>query len=1198
MLRSVCGLCLFCVSATAFSDVPQIDVVFDDAKGGVKSVSVAGDPDGMNWVEGLSQWGTPAPSMTMRFVGAKTSGNVQTSSWTNQWLRLDARREICGDTLSERYEFTAISRHPVYLGRGEVGIYATFNDSYADARTSQSQRCHAHIWCGGAFGGVRALKMGLFPTEMGLFLTEGTLDSYSVRRIKRHHSNDRGDFIFHPEPFYLNPGASKVFAWKLKAYPSGGFRAAALASSPAAVLIGFENETVFTGENFRLSAASAETVVSCKVLVNGKEIPAKVDGKGVTVDFRPDFRGTANFVFELNGRKHRAVGYVSDDFSTVVGRRVDTILRENQCLDKASPLYGAFIPYDNEESRQHYGVRNTNHNASRERVGMGLLLAKWAQRCKSPEIMEALELYETFLVREIWDEKTGEVFNEIGLQERRKRHYNAPWFINFWWEMYNLTGKPIYLDRVEKGIVRYYEKAGPSFYPIACNYGECIATLKKAGRDTAKLEKLLRAHVDVMLAKENGYPSQEVRFEQTLVTPPTTVLSGYAEYVQKDPAVLSAISNHIAVLKRFDGTAPDHRLAGIPIRHWDGYWFGKERLFGDSMPHYWSCLSAYDYNFFARLSGDRSYFRRAERILRNMLCVYFADGKASCAYIYPYSVEMVDDDGKVLEPARRGEHFDVWANDQDYGLYYALRENAFAGMDPMGLENNDDWTVSCGDGAREGVKVNLALAGATIRGNWEEVPRDIANIWDGNDRWCHFNRRTVANRVEPTSYARVKWQKGLKIRVAAKDAAAKLEVLPRGGALHATGTGAVEISPEGPCKLIVSADGDMTKKCISLFVESPVEQPDWSKWKKVIRFCPGWHDAENDKRIVLNSHGMPIVDGVGDDTLVWLDEGARVCAAIDVNGAKRVKIAGPGTIDLYPRSQGYDRQFRGGNLWGVAKDWELPAVWIHNGAEDVTVENIVMLCSFRGICVRNAKRLFFRDAKIFTHACSGDGVNVVNLQGLVARDMFVHSQDDPFCAYSNYDSYHYLWDGNDAVKERLTCDLLVEDSLLWTACRPLVFCGHGTNNGEKPDLLENVTVRRSVIFPTMGCALPPENPLNGGSGVIRILNQSGVYGRKMLFEDLEVDWTKGYVSKLLHLEVRSKATASFGEGDGYRVEDVLFRNIRCLGVPDKVAGSIQRVRIAKPRPGTGFFNIRTENITFDGEEVDPFAGDFIRRKKQ
>lgn len=654
----------------------ELEVTFDDARGGVKAVVLKDDADRMNWVEGQAEWGTPAPEMKLRFVSAKTVGPVQTALWTNSAIRLEARREAKGATLEERYVVSAASFYPVYFGRGKFGLYATFNDNYEDAITSQTKRCHAHLWCGGDFGGARALKMGLYPTELGLFLTEGSLDSYSVRRIRRLISNDRGDFILHPEPFHLNPGESKTFAWRLTAYPEGGFRAAVL-ESPNACLVSFEHETVFAGESFRLTADCGEAVKACRVTLNGREIPARAEGRRVCVTTTPGFIGDADFVFEINGRRHRAKGYVAERFPELVAKRVATILRENQCLDPKSPICGAYVIYDNEENVQYYDYLFGDHNAARERVGMGLLLARWAQRHPSDEIRRSLDLYERFLVREVFDEKTGEVYNGIGLRERRKRHYNGPWFVNFWWEMYNLTGKGVYLDRIEKGIRRYYEKAGPTFYPIACNYAECVATLEKAGRDVTELKRLLRAHVDVMLSKKNGYPSQEVRFEQTLVTPPTTILSGYCDFIEKDQAVLSAVSNHIRVLTRFNGEAPDHRLGGIPIRHWDDFWFGKARLYGDSMPHYWSCLSAYDFDFFARLTGDASYRAKAERIFRNLLCLYFPSGKASCAYVYPYSVTMVDDDGKVLEPARRGEFFDPWANDQDYGLYYALREGHF-----------------------------------------------------------------------------------------------------------------------------------------------------------------------------------------------------------------------------------------------------------------------------------------------------------------------------------------------------------------------------------------------------------------------------------------------------------------------------------------------------------------------------------------
>ena len=34
---------------------------------------------------------------------------------------------------------------------------------------------------------------------------------------------------------------------------------------------------------------------------------------------------------------------------------------------------------------------------------------------------------------------------------------------------------------------------------------------------------------------------------------------------------------------------------------------------------------------------------------------------------------MLNPDGSEIAPARRGEFFDPWANDQDFALYYILR---------------------------------------------------------------------------------------------------------------------------------------------------------------------------------------------------------------------------------------------------------------------------------------------------------------------------------------------------------------------------------------------------------------------------------------------------------------------------------------------------------------------------------------------
>src|SRR5512132_4565358 len=45
-------------------------------------------------------------------------------------------------------------------------------------------------------------------------------------------------------------------------------------------------------------------------------------------------------------------------------------------------------------------------------------------------------------------------------------------------------------------------------------------------------------------------------------------------------------------LLAFAGPQRHIRLRHVAIRHWDGYWFGLRRPWGDAFPHYWSALTA------------------------------------------------------------------------------------------------------------------------------------------------------------------------------------------------------------------------------------------------------------------------------------------------------------------------------------------------------------------------------------------------------------------------------------------------------------------------------------------------------------------------------------------------------------------------------------------------------------------------------
>ena len=64
----------------------------------------------------------------------------------------------------------------------------------------------------------------------------------------------------------------------------------------------------------------------------------------------------------------------------------------------------------------------------------------------------------------------------------------------------------------------------------------------------------------------------------------------------------------------------------------------------------------------ANTKAYKNFKKKAEENIRNCLCLFMPDGSASCAYVYPYSVN-----------GAKGEFFDDWANDQDFALYYAVR---------------------------------------------------------------------------------------------------------------------------------------------------------------------------------------------------------------------------------------------------------------------------------------------------------------------------------------------------------------------------------------------------------------------------------------------------------------------------------------------------------------------------------------------
>jgi hypothetical protein len=85
-------------------------------------------------------------------------------------------------------------------------------------------------------------------------------------------------------------------------------------------------------------------------------------------------------------------------------------------------------------------------------------------------------------------------------------------------------------------------------------------------------------------------------------------------------------------------------------------------MWGDTFPHYWSTLTAVAFRHFGVIMQDKRYAERADEIIRGNLSLFSPDGRASCAYIYPLTV-----DGQAAQFA------DAYANDQDWALVHALQ---------------------------------------------------------------------------------------------------------------------------------------------------------------------------------------------------------------------------------------------------------------------------------------------------------------------------------------------------------------------------------------------------------------------------------------------------------------------------------------------------------------------------------------------
>lgn len=627
----------------------------NSANHSVASLQIEGDS--MNWI--IAADGSQYPWVTEKYgwgLGYLSQDGVR-HDWKyiskdngepvykagDIYIRVARRIDKSGD-MHESYLLENRAKRQVKLS--DIGIYTPLNDNYPDARTCMTSRCNAHIWAGGDYAYIDALRMSGKGPHLGLLVTEGSIADYEIwqRGNDKGWSNFRGVIALNLPDMILLPGKSYRLSWRVFEHNGSDFdrqilrRGGVIAESDKYVYEVGEKAKV----RFRLPNGKTKTV-SRKALFPGEQEISYVTSDGKTA---------AAAILCISSERQ------------LIDKRISFILSHQQMLDTNDLRYGAFMVYDNEgDSILTDCQGRPDLDEGRERVGMGVLLAEYYKTHHDEAVMQALTRYATFIREKLQD-------NDYNTTSSVSRHvddrgYNYPWVADFYFRMYQITGRKQYAADGYNTLKALYRRFGHGFYCIDYPVTAGLDALSKAGM-TAERDSLLswfRQTADIFVRNGLNFPKFEVNYEQSIIAPAVQFLCE-VYLVTDDSRYLKGAETLMPALEAFNGSQPSYRLNDIAIRHWDGYWFGKRQTYGDVFPHYWSCVTAAAFHYYSIATGKTDYQLRAENIVRNNMCQFYEDGRATCAFVYPRRI-----DGKAAHYA------DAYANDQDWALVFYLLVN-------------------------------------------------------------------------------------------------------------------------------------------------------------------------------------------------------------------------------------------------------------------------------------------------------------------------------------------------------------------------------------------------------------------------------------------------------------------------------------------------------------------------------------------
>lgn len=479
---------------------------------------------------------------------------------------------------------------------------------------------------------------------------------------------------------------------------------------------------------------------------------------------------------------------------------------------------------------------------------------------------------------------------------------------------------------------------------------------------------------------------------------------------------------------------------------------------------------------------------------------------------------------------------------------------------------SDLYRVVANEGGQQlGIPVYRSLAGYIRPRDAEkvqmEMPAEVLAEYNGLGVETGLRPKTVK-----TYYTTYTFTREASVEIYLPETVKMVTVKPAAAAKHVRiHKNRVTVRTDRKLYFVIYPDGDILGG-LRVFLNR--EEENIAPKKHVLTFTDGIYTAENCDMIHLNAEGAPVIDGIEDDTLIYIGKNAIVNAAILLNGVKNVEITGTGILTTLNRCEGASSGFAGTHFWGLFRKNAMPNIAVFGKCESIVVRDLLIDAEFRGITLRNSRDIRIENVKIFTSTHNGDGINGYNVSQLSVSGCFIQSQDDCFCLYNSCDSIPWLCDtAGDA--EAVCRDIEFKDCTLLSKCRPFVFGGHATGAKTPRCLIENLHIHDCALIETLALLNKDEKFAFYWTAVFRILSQSEQVVRNLTFENIQVDVTAGYCGKIFDLEVRDASRASYTECRGFCIENVVFQNIEIRGYTEELYPSVILCRAAEADESEG-----------------------------